>query len=288
VKKIFLLLVVGCQLSVVSGQSNLSGSLNYDSKISFEQSQKILDDTKSNSIEGRKSPYLAAALSLVVPGAGEFYDESYIKSAVFVVLEATAITVGLIYNKKGDNQTNFFQNYADQHWSVVRYAKWTLKNAPSINSAVDPTKYNVFYSNGTVNWSELNRLESDIGQYYSHRLPYHGEQQYYELIGKYPQYNVGWDDFGDENTPFRYDVNLKNLTPNFYYYADERGKANSLYNVAAKAVVVVIINHIVSAIDAAWSAHSYNKNLEIHASIEKFDSGFKVVYYPQLNLQFSF
>jgi len=287
-KKIFLLIIIGCQLSVVSGQSSLSGSLSLDSKISFDRSEKIYKDETKNVNDNKKSPLLAGALSFIVPGAGEFYSESYIKSAVFVAVEAAAITIGLIYDKKGNDQTNFFQNYADQHWSVERYARWTLKNAPSINNAIDPTKYNVFYSNRQVNWSELNRLESDIGQYYSHHLPYHGEQQYYELIGKYPQFNVGWDDFGDENTPFQYDVNLENLTPNFYYYANERGKANDFYNIASKAVIVVVVNHIISALDAVWSAHGYNSRLEMHASIEKYNTGFNTVYYPQLNLQYSF
>ncbi|MEW6702999.1 MAG: hypothetical protein AB1298_09820, partial [Bacteroidota bacterium] len=233
----------------------------------------------------KKSPFLAGVLSFVVPGAGEFYSKSYIKSAAFIAIEATAITIGLIYNNKGDNQTNFFQNYADKYWSVERYAKWTIKNATKINSNVDPTKYRVFEPNGKVNWDELNRLESDLGSYYSHRLPKYGEQQYYELIGKYPQFNVGWDDFGDENTPFVYG---DPLTPKFLYYSIERGKANDFYNVAAKAVVVIFVNHILSAIDAVWTASNFNKDLEMHASIEKYNTGFNTVYYPQLNLQYRF
>ena len=282
----FLLIVVSCQLSVVSGQSDLSGSLNLDSKISFDKSEKFSKDNIKNINENIKSPLLAGALSFVVPGAGEFYSESYIKSAVFVAIEATAITIGLIYDKKGNDQTDFFQNYANQHWSVERYAKWTVKNASSINNEItDVTQYKVFYSNGTVNWQELNRLENAIGKYYSHRLPYYGEQQYYELIGKYPQFNVGWDDFGDENTPFVYG---DPLTEKFHYYSEERGKANDFYNIASKAVIVVVVNHIISALDAAWSAHGYNSNLQMHASIEKYNTGFKTVYYPQLNLQYSF
>ncbi len=285
-RKMFLLIVVSCQLSVVSGQSDLSGSLNLDSKISFDKSEKFSKDETQNINDNKKSPFLAGALSFVVPGAGEFYSESYIKSAVFVAIEATAITIGLIYDKKGNDQTDFFQNYANQHWSVERYAKWTVKNASSINNEItDVTQYKVFYSNGTVNWQELNRLENAIGKYYSHRLPYYGEQQYYELIGKYPQFNVGWDDFGDENTPFVYG---DPLTEKFHYYSEERGKANDFYNIASKAVIVVVVNHIISALDAAWSAHGYNSNLQMHASIEKYNTGFKTVYYPQLNLQYSF
>jgi hypothetical protein len=285
-RKIFLLIVVSCQLSVVSGQSDLSGSLSLDSKISFDRSEKFSKDETKDINENKKSPLLAGVLSFVVPGAGEFYSESYIKSAVFVAIEAAAITIGLIYDKKGNDQTDYFQNYANEHWSFVRYAKWTVKNASSINNEItNVSQYKVFNTNGTVNWSELNRLENAIGKYYSHRLPNYGEQQYYELIGKYPQFNVGWDDFGDENTPFAYG---DPLTEKFRYYSDERGKANDFYNIASKAVIVVVVNHILSALDAAWSAHGYNSRLEMHASIEKYNTGFNTVYYPQLNLQYSF
>lgn len=268
----------------------LSGVLALDSKVidvSVQASQikSPLDETVA-----KKKPLVAAGLSLLLPGAGEFYSESYIKSAIFIAAEAAAIAVGLAYDKKGNDQTDFFQNYADQHWSAARYAKWVSNpaNTKNINAAVDPTKYNVFYSSGKVNWTELNRLESDLGSYFSHHLPYYGEQQYFELIGKYPQFNVGWDDFGDENTPFEYKADRSNLTKNFVYYSEERGKANDFYNIASKAVIVVVANHLISAIDAAWSAHSYNKSIELHTSIEKFQNGFTSYYYPELHLQYRF
>jgi len=162
-KKIILLLVVCCQLSVVSGQSNLSGLLNLDSRISFDRSEKISKDEPQNVIENKKSPLLAGALSFVIPGAGEFYSESYIKSAIFVALEAAAITVGLIYDKKGNDQTNFFQDFANQNWSALRYAEWTLIHLQELNPNLNPNDYqNKVIQNGQVNWAELNKLENDV------------------------------------------------------------------------------------------------------------------------------
>jgi hypothetical protein len=209
----------------------------------------------------RKSPWLAAGLSIVLPGAGEWYAESYWKSAAFLAVEVALWTVAYIYDHKGDTQTDFFQNYANQHWSVVRYAQYALDHlAPAGGN------YTVFIPNTgglppwkQVNWAELNRMERDIGGYYSHVLPSYGEQQYFELIGKYPQFNQGWDDaapaftYGDP------------LTPEFLYYADERGKANRFYDKASTMVTIVIVNHIVSAIDGALTAHSFNSSL--HASV---------------------
>ncbi len=288
------------KVSVDKAQQSLSGNLNYDSKVAFDYSSALIPDNSKNYDERKKSVWLAAGLSAVVPGAGEFYSGSYIKSAVFIAIEAAAITAGLIYNKKGDNQTDFFQNYADQHWSVNRYAQWTIYHIPNLNPNLQKTAndYPLLRDNNQTDlrayYAQLNQLERDVagngdnvvGMYYSHQLPFHGEQQYYELIGKYPQFNVGWDDFGNDVTKaYSYG---DPLTPHFIYYSDERGKANDYYNVAAKAVLIVVINHIVSALDAAWSAHNYNKGLEMKVSLERFDYGFQTVYYPQLNMKYNF
>lgn len=267
------------------GNKNLSGSLGIDSRIAFDNSKADYKTDDSNEIPGIKSPFLAGLLSAALPGAGEFYNGSYIKSAVFVAVEAAAITVGLIYNKKGDDQTSTFEDYANQHWDVTRYAKWTMKHATEINAGVNPADYQVFDQFGKVNWNELNKLEGALGSYYSHRLPAYGEQQYFELIGKYHQFNVGWDDFGDENTPYSY---FDGVTERFTFYSKMRGKANDYYNVASKAVLVIVTNHIISAIDAAWSASRINKNLEVSAELKRVDLGLATDYYPQLNLRYSF
>jgi hypothetical protein len=287
-KRLLLIILFPLAIVIAQDKSDLSGSLSFDSKISFDNTFKTMSSISGDESSDKKSPILAATLSAVIPGSGQFYTKNYLKSILFIALEVTAISVGLMYDKKGDDQTNFFQNYADQHWSALRYAKWTVTNATKINPAVDPSKYAVITNNNTVNWGELNRLENDISNYYSHRLPKYGDQQYYELIGKYPQFVMGWDDFGDENTPFEYDVERKNLTARFYYYADERGKANEYYNVASKAVLIVMINHIASAVEAAWGAASYNNSLKVSAQLKKSQIGFRTEYIPQLNLQYNF
>lgn len=236
----------------------------------------------------KKSILLAGVFSAILPGSGEFYSEQYIKSAVFLGIEAAAIIVGVINNKKGDDKTNEFQSYANMNWSVARYARWTLVHARSINSDVDPTTFNVFDGTGKVVWSELNRLENEIGQgtnYYSHRLAGYGEQQYYEMIGKYPQFNPGWDDFGNENTAYKYG---DPVTAHFTYYSGERGKANDFYNVASKAVVVIVTNHVISMFDAIWSAASFNKKLQVNMSLKQDQIGYRIEYSTVLNLKYNF
>jgi len=287
-KKTFLLFLLACSIMIAQKKEDiqLSGLIYADSKISFDNVSEQIVLKQNLPADGKKSSFLAAALSLAVPGAGEFYSESYIKSVVFFAIEAAAITVGLIYDKKGDDQTTVFQDYANKNWDVKRYARWTIANAKIINENVDPAQYNVFNNNGSVNWSELNRLENAIGSYYSHRLAPRGDQQYYEMIGKYQQFNPGWQEFGDDpSKPYTYG---DPLVQQFHEYSKMRGEANDFYNIASKAVIVILANHLISAIDAAWTASQFNKNLEVSAQLQKFDLGYSTLYYPQLNLQYSF
>ena len=213
----------------------------------------------------RKSPWLAGGMSVLVPGSGEFYAESYWKAAAFFAIEVAAWALAYTYDKKGDKQTDFFQDYANVHWTVYRYADWTVQHAGEINANVDPKYLQgvINEANKTVDWAKLNQLESALGNWYSHNLPPHGEQQYYELIGKYEQFYQGWDD-ANFSLPGYYDVAKANLSPENQWYAGERGKANDYYTKASTFIAVAIVNHVISAIDAAWSAGSYNK---VHAEV---------------------
>ena len=266
-----------------SGEKNikLTGNLFLDSKISLAKFNKDNIISKYE-IAQKKSPIKSALFSLAIPGAGQFSNGDYWLSAVFIVAEAAFITTAVIYNNKGNNQTNFFQNYADQHWSVKTYAQWTINHLQYLNSSLDPANYHVFDNNGNVIWSELNRLETDIGDGYSHNLPPHGEQQYYELIGKYPQYSHGWDDANQNDTDFHI------LSTEFLYYSDQRGEANDLYRVSARAVALIYINHIISALEAAWGAARFNRNLSVNMRVNALNLAYRVEYIPTLNIKLSF
>lgn len=287
-KKILILFIVITSLSIAQVENSfiLSGSLVNDTKYALIE---INDSSKSYNInvsQNKKNPIITGLMSFAVPGAGQIYIENYLKAGVFVAIEIGAIILATTYDKKGDDQTVVYKNFANKYWDVGRYAKWTLKNLSSLNLNLDPNDYHLFNNEGNVIWSELNRMEGAIGWYYSHKLERFGEQQYYEMIGKYSQFNVGWEMFGDENT--EYDYNNDSVVEQFKYYSKERGKANEFYNVAKWAVVTIVSNHIISALDAAWSASRYNKKLNFTVSIEEETIGFYKDYYPQLNFNYNF
>lgn len=265
---------------MASGKLSLTGSLYKDRAIAASVIKDSAGSFRNDNVSYR-SKWGAFGMSLLVPGAGQIYNGGYIKAAAFLAVETAAIVVGLKYNKKGDDKTDEFQNYALAHWSPYRYAKWTVAHAKEINSDVDVSGYNIFLGGQKVSWAEIHRLESALGAWYSHQLPTMSSQQYFELIGKYPQFASGWDQFGDENTAYTYG---DPLPKQFLDYSKERGKANDYYNVASKAVIFLVLNHIASAAEAYIDANRQNK-LRLGLSIEPDRLG---LYQPNLNMSFNF
>jgi len=264
--------------------SKLTGNLQYDSRIisaNIEMEKKI--NLFPESVD-KKSPFLAGVFSFLVPGAGEFYSGEYLKAGIFLGVEAAVITVALLYDKKGNDQTESFQNFANQNWDAARYAQWTLDHLQQLNASITPDEISYYaqnlFSGETVDWNILNEMERSIGNGYSHALPPFGDQQYYELIGKYPQYAGGWNDFNSDD--------YHDISPNFTYYSGERGKANDYYNVASKAVVGIYINHFLSTLDAVLSTISFNNKIAMNVRVNNFQFAGQLEFIPTFNVKFNF
>lgn len=278
----------------------LSGSLINDTQYILSTFHDSNTSENINIIVTKKTPIIAGLMSFAIPGAGQIYTENYLKAGIFVAVEVGAVILAVIYDNKGDDQTKFFENYANDNWSVARYARWSYENANNLIDLYNEQKNasrehlnlddysDLFLDEGKtqVNWSVLNKLENDISWYYSHKLAPLGDQQYYEMIGKYSQFNVGWEEFGDDvNKPYSFGLPV---VEQFNYYSKERGKANDFYSIAKWAVITVVSNHFISAMDAAWSAAKFNKKININISVEEEKVGFYKEYFPQLNLSYSF
>lgn len=272
-KKLVALLIIVISVTLFP-QQGLTGILGQDSRIAFENTKNIIPEF-NYPVSERKSPLLAGVFSLILPGAGELYTGHYVKAAIFVAIEAAVITTAVIYDNKGNNKTTEFQKYADDQWSVVKYAQW-LNEQKQKNVTIDPNTNLEPWKR--VNWEELNAAEEG----FSHKLAPYGEQQYYELIGKYPQFSPGWHDFNSSD-PDYHDVPQQALN-----YSGMRGKANDYYNVATKAVIGIYINHFLSVLDAVWSAVSYNKNLALNVRVQNIQYADRNELVPFMNFRFSF
>ena len=262
--------------SFAENSLNLSGSLHYDSKILLNNYREFQSNSSADELPGQKSPVLSGVFSAIIPGAGQVYNEDWWIAGIFLAAEVVLITTAITYENKGDEQTESFEMFADENWSVVDYAEWLAQY-----EGADITK--IVISNDEslppwerVDWDELNAAETG-----SHNLPPHGEQQYYEVIGKYHQYSSGWNDFTGGS-------NKELISPNFTYYAGERGTANDYYNTSSTAVVGIYINHLLSAAEAVLGANRFNNNLSVSLRVQNSNLVDRDELVPTLFLRYNF
>lgn len=236
---------------------NNSGSSEQVSGLDIERVKNNMYQTETK----KKSVLLGALMSAIVPGSGEFYAKSYVKAGIFFGIEAISWGAYAIYQTKGNNQTDKFQSYADQYWSVRTYAHWLIDQGFQGASSINPDEPN------------LETLRQQImqceAQNFTHTLPEYGSQQYYELIGKYQNFQAGWTNLAHVPTkspgPYYYETYRD---PVFVNYANERQKANDYYDYAKTGIIIVVLNHILSAGDAAWSVSMFNQKVNVETGME--------------------
>ena len=239
----------------------------------------------------RKSPLLAGVLSAAVPGAGEIYSGHWLRGLAHLGIELTAWGFYFHYDNKGDEQTVRFKNYANQNWDVTKYVRW-LNVYWGANISIHPD--NGLSPWERVSWQEINAFERTIAQF-SHRLEPYDTQQYYELIGKYPQYTRGWQDSdpignfepGENEIEAERDAYFDDISEMFTFYSSKRGYANTLYARAHNAAIVVFLNHFISAFHAAYLAHRFNE-AHFAVDIENRRDLYGERFVPTMRLQIEF
>lgn len=169
-----------------------------------------------------KSPKTAFFLSLLVPGLGELYSGAKWRAAGFMASEGLTWLAYFSWRGKGNDLKADFRTYADQHWSESRYRAWQAYNQSLPQSE---------------QYYETETLPAKDGD----------TQQYYELIGKYPQFIYGWDDV---TVPFSTD-NLDLESPRQLDYEDQRNESNKYLKRASVITGLAVLNRIASAIHAS-------------------------------------
>lgn len=273
--------MVMCFFSVIWAQEAL---LPFDkevmanrAKINLELQENLEDEVQieGNSTVPQKSTGLAVAFSAVVPGTGQLYAGSYLKAALFAAVEVVGWSINISNNNKGDTQTTTFEAYANENWSEQRYWSFVYdflngqtEVAPDFPHGQYDTQISLDHASRPVigDWQSARRDFEPFAttQYisgFSHHLPETKTQQYYEMIGKYPaQFGNAWED-ANFNERYRGNYGTGNgyITAMNSDYADMRATANDYYNSAGVGTMVILVNHLVSAIDAGFTTRSFNR-----------------------------
>lgn len=250
-------------------------------------------------MKGRyKNPRKALFLSLLVPGAGQMYvggnTSTYVRGGVYIALEVF-LWSGWAYNSiyKYDQQVDKYKKFAKEHYSIGRYER-AMRD---LYSAVSQEQ--VFYSrymNSRKSFCEAIYGDASTGSCYKEGDLFSGDEQHYnkfkdkdknlgqemvdfkksfdneselfQLIAD-GAYVRGWDDVKDGGTSvdnLNLDSDNSEVVPlgeskNLNKYRDMRSDANDYADRQVWFIGGLILNHIVSAVDAALTANAHNKVL---------------------------
>ncbi|MEA1981198.1 MAG: hypothetical protein U9N54_09520 [candidate division Zixibacteria bacterium] len=233
-----------------------SSSFGDDAQSGFsynEQQTGEVENFGNKSLQYKhKSPMKAFLLSLAVPGLGQYYYGSKIKPIIFAGVEAVSWVMYFKFDGDGNDLTDDFIIFNDQHWSRDDYTAYL----------------NAFW--GVTSDTLIN--PGDI----THHLPTTNTQQYYEMTGKYDQFAWGWDnatmsDFtlddllANPHNFSRIDPNNPESIPfssNRFAYETMRNKANDKLAQAKNMSYVAMVNHLISAFEAFFTTRSHNEDLK--------------------------
>jgi hypothetical protein len=190
-----------------------------------------------------KSPGKALFLSALLPGAGEFYAGNRKRAAIFFGLEALGWALWSHWDGKGNDIVDEFRATAREQWDWKSYFSWQLQT--------DAQKYNSFTH--SLPCSEYLVIDDIEGLA---KCPESEVQQYYELIGKYNQFVVGWRDlkYVDNSgtaVPSAVDSVESVYSDNRFEYERRRDDSNKFLERASTMSGLILVNHVLSAIDAS-------------------------------------
>ena len=246
-------------------------------------------------VVSKKSALTAMGMSAIVPGSGQLYaqkgNESLLKGAVFLTAEATGVILYLYNRNKGKKIERKYERYADRNWDVDKYLYFLEKSLNLQEGYLGRKSVGVEKDRVTqaeYEWGAVSGVSV-------HHLYKNTRQQYYEMIYKYPeQFALGWfDTFYDYDNPlpqYQTGYTYMTLTPMMTDYRSMRTKSNDYLSSARGMIGVLMINHVLSLADAAWTVKRKNKEeagrLSLGFRLDQNISHNRLITMPSLRLTY--
>jgi hypothetical protein len=259
------------------------------------QVESIRSINFAKNLKDYRSPKVAMFLSLLVPGLGQAYVKRYYKTGIFVALEATAIGFAVAFNSKGKDQATKAKSFADANYKYIKMKSY-YDNLRRLFGELAAGESD---ADSSAN-AQINEIFMEGDSLKSFHAWSEGKSQEYYSIIEDPSspYVQGWTDCQPpidwvttmggstvkDTAGFRYvksdsaiyqviridtanhkekvlDSMVYGYSPNQLQFKSMMSKSNNYYKTAQNILFAMVINHVVSAVDALLSAKAYNDEL---------------------------
>ena len=223
-----------------------------------------------------------------------------VRGGVYLALEAALWGSWYYFSVyKYNDQVKKYKNYAKEHYSIGRYEAGMRELYGQLSDETEEARFENRYMNSRENFCEGIYGEASAtgsGCYTAGRLFYNDKNHYdrfsvsnpssledeidnigsfYDASSVYQQisdktYVLGWDDVADPAVAMNLNLEDDELSDGLVplaksehmdEYRSMRGKANDYADMQAWFFGGLILNHVISAIDAAFTANAHNKTL---------------------------
>ena len=247
------------------------------------------------------TPGLAFWSSALAPGSGQALQGNWERTAIFATVEIAAWVLYSKRQQLATDNELAYEEYGNTYWSPVAYAQWLVDYSKANNlvngyEALDAMVGGLTPAFGetTQDWEKIseeavravevrtrfifNKPEGCgsltppsclTKSEFSHVLQDFGSQQYYELMSKYYQFQPGWQDFHEQRLAqgashmYQYSWNPTMLSELFIEGRDRAEEFNSQYRDAGNLLKLLLVNHMISAFDAYFSAKLRESRLQM-------------------------
>ena len=250
-------------------------------------------------LKGRyKNPRKALFLSLLVPGAGQLYvggtTATYVRGGVYLALEVLMWSSwGYFSIHKYNQQVDKYKKFAKEHYSIGRY-EVAMRDLYNTDADLYEKEFTNRYMGTRKSFCEAIYGNAGNGGCYHENILFNDDEGHVKKFVKDPvklgdeiakvngfnkesevfqlisegSYVLGWDDV--QNTKLAMNLGLEDPnsetvplgeSEHLNKYRSMRSTANDYADSQVWFIGGLILNHIISAVDAALTANAHNKVL---------------------------
>jgi len=228
-------------------------------------------------------------MSLVLPGAGQYYNKSPMwKTASFVGVEVGSIVAWNYFTKKAKTLRDDYWAFANDNWTLANWVTNRFSMAGSENEGrlweqfpalmnLAGTHDLILVLSGSLQDQYGRYVSSDSLEVHPHwvqsgDVTVARDRHFYENIGKYDQFLGGWI---DSNTAWYWEekqledsTEIVIKTPLKANYLDQRFESNKMLNMAKFSVTALLFNHVISGLEAVLTNQKKPREKQNPTTIE--------------------